>query len=332
MKQDTPLVSVVIPCFNVAPYLAAALDCVLAQTFQDFEVILVDDGSTDNTLAIMQAYAARDNRIQVTALHKNQGILAARNTSMKEARGQYVAMLDGDDLWTPDALAARYAIAARFPDADVVATDFAWFTDTLPVKPIGQVGQGPRARLAFASCFTTDEPLLIREPFELMATTHFAWTGATLVRRAAMSAIGNFVPDFTGPEDTLLWLRLAQRGVFVFSPKITAFYRQRQGSLVATLNLKGPKELQYLKILDWVKSKPEFARHNAVIRRLTAECHHVCNEYYRRVDNGTAAIVQAVRAVQNQPLSRQYWRSLAATGLQNARHLISQRSTKPRSE
>jgi GT2 family glycosyltransferase len=319
MKNEMPLVTVVTACFNTAPYLQATLRSIQAQTLSDMEVILVDDCSTDTTLAIMREFATQDQRFKVIALQRNQGVVAARNAAMAQARGRYIAMLDGDDLWKPDALAMRVALAERYPTASVIATDFAWFNDELPKLPIGKVGLGPGARKAFTDSFRSNEATLLDEPFDRVASIHFAWTGATLVRRSAMTAIGNFDPTFTGPEDTLLWLRLAQQGAFVFSPQITAFYRQRAGSLVALLNVKGPKELQYLKVLEWIRKKPEFSPHSAVIRRLTAECHHISAQHYRRSGESSSARKQALGALQNQPLEWRYWRGLAAACLERGR-------------
>lgn len=313
-----PFVTVIIPCFNTALYLAATLKSVQAQTFRDFEVIMVDDGSTDGTLSIMQEFAARNERCEVISLQQNQGIVAARNAALAQACGECIAMLDGDDIWTPDALAVRVELAQYHPSADVIATEFAWFEDKVPARPIGRVGLGPHAKRAFASSYATNEPTLLRQPFNLVANLHFAWTSATLVRRAAMSAIGNFDPTFKGPEDTLLWLRLAQRGAFLFAPQLTAFYRQRPGSLV-TLQ-KGPKELHYLKVLDWVRKKPEFAPHASVIRRLTAECHHVCVQHYRRTGDSATACSHALGAIKNQPQAWSYWRDLAAASLDAVRN------------
>jgi len=281
MNKGKISVSVIIPCFNAALYLRATLHSVLMQTEMPQEIILIDDGSSDDTLSIMRQLAAQDNRIKVIALPTNQGLVVARNAGLAIATGEYIAMLDGDDIWTPDALELRVELARQYTNADVIATDFAWFRQELPEEPIGRVGLGPRGRQAFASCFATFEPVLLETPFELIATVHFAWVGATLVRRAAMTAIGNFEPSFKGPEDTLLWLRLAQRGAFVFAPKVTVFYRQHAGSLVALL--KGPKELHYLKVLGWVRSRPEFARYRNVIKDLSAECHYVSAHYYHRV-------------------------------------------------
>lgn len=318
--SNSPLVTVIVPCFNTEPYLLATLQSVETQTFQDFEVIMVDDGSNDGTLAIMQDFAARHVRCKAIRLRSNQGVVAARNAALLQARGEYIAMLDGDDIWTPDALSVRTNIAQQHPLADVIATDFAWFESELPTRPIGRIGLGPRAKFTFAKSYATLHPTALDHPFELVATTHFAWTGATLVRRAAMTAIGNFDAAFNGPEDTLLWLRLAQRGQFVFTPQLTAYYRQRPGSLV-TLQ-KGPKELHYLKVLNWVNNLPEFATQSGVIRRLTAECHHVCVQYYRRTGDIAAACSHGLNAIKLQPQVGVYWRDLVAASVDAARSRI----------
>lgn len=96
-----PLLSIIVPVYNVEPYITACLDSVLAQSFQDFEVILADDGSTDNSGKICDAYAARDPRFQV--IHKiNGGVSSARNAALEIHRGKYLTMLDPDDAVSPD--------------------------------------------------------------------------------------------------------------------------------------------------------------------------------------------------------------------------------------
>jgi glycosyltransferase involved in cell wall biosynthesis len=309
MKQFEPDISVIIPCFNVEPYIATTLVSVLEQSYPPYEVILIDDGSRDRTPAIIEDFAARHSRIKVITLRPNQGVVAARNAGLAVARGTYVAMLDADDIWTPDALAKRVALAARFSQADVIATDFAWLQDDYQSPDAtGRVGLGPRGAQAFADSFKTRQPTLLTSPFEVVATIHFAWTGATLVRRGAMNAVGNFVPEFDGPEDTLLWLRLANRGAFVFSPEVTAFYRQREGSLVTTL--KGPKELHYLKVLHWIQRQSEFSHHKSTISKLIAECHHVSATHYWRAGDRKAALKHAFRAVRKQPVNLGYWKNV----------------------
>ena len=96
MTAKEPLISVIIPIYNVAPYLRECLDSVLAQTFADWEAICVDDGSTDESGAILDEYAARDSRFRI--IHqKNAGVSAARNAALKKAQGEYIAFVDADD-------------------------------------------------------------------------------------------------------------------------------------------------------------------------------------------------------------------------------------------
>ena len=97
-----PKISVLVPCYNAAKHVREAIDSILGQTFADFELILVDDGSTDEPSEIIQSYT--DSRIQLVALPKNQGIATARNTAIQEARGEYLAFLDADDVSRPDRL------------------------------------------------------------------------------------------------------------------------------------------------------------------------------------------------------------------------------------
>lgn len=98
------IVSIIISAFNVEKYIAETIECVLAQTYQDWELEITDDCSTDSTAVIIRQYAERDSRIHLWTLEKNVGPGAARNNSVKLARGRYLAFLDSDDWWYPDKL------------------------------------------------------------------------------------------------------------------------------------------------------------------------------------------------------------------------------------
>lgn len=102
--MDTPLVSVIVPAFNAASYLQNALDSVLQQTYSNWELILVDDASQDNTLEIAYHNQKRDSRIKVLAMAENQGVGVARNLATDKAQGVLIAFLDADDLWLPQKL------------------------------------------------------------------------------------------------------------------------------------------------------------------------------------------------------------------------------------
>lgn len=113
-----PAVSVIVPCYNAEAYLAPCVESILAQTEQSWELLLVNDGSTDGTPALCRALAEKDGRIRVIE-QENAGVSAARNAGLDAARGEYVAFLDSDDAYTPGAFAALLA-AARREDADIV--------------------------------------------------------------------------------------------------------------------------------------------------------------------------------------------------------------------
>src|ERR1700691_732220 len=100
----TPRISVVVPAYNAAVYLPHAIDSVLAQTYPDWEIVIVDDGSTDNTCAVVDSYRPTlQDKLQY--IHQpNRGVSAARNTGIRAARGQFIALLDGDDVWLPHRL------------------------------------------------------------------------------------------------------------------------------------------------------------------------------------------------------------------------------------
>ena len=103
------LVSIIMPCYNAAPYIAQSIDSVLAQTYEDWELLITDDGSTDKSVDIIQAYCDKDERIRLERSETHCGPGTTRNKAMARARGQYIAFLDADDLWLPDKLERQMA-------------------------------------------------------------------------------------------------------------------------------------------------------------------------------------------------------------------------------
>lgn len=108
-----PLVSVITPLYNCSKYLEQTIQSVLSQTFQNWEMIMVDDCSTDNSVEIAQQYAAQDERIKVIQLEKNSGAAVARNTAIEAAQGRYIAFLDSDDQWLPHKLETQLAFMQK---------------------------------------------------------------------------------------------------------------------------------------------------------------------------------------------------------------------------
>ncbi len=205
-----PAVSIVMPCHDALAHLAASVDSVLAQTFDDWELIAVDDGSRDGTLAWLRSQA--DPRIRVHS-QANQGVSAARNAGLRRARGDCVAFLDADDTWSPDFLARMHAALTAAPAAALAYCG--WQNLGLPgghgepfVPP--DYENADKAAALFARC---------RWPIH-----------AALVRRAAVAAAGGFDTRLRNAEDYALWLRIAVPAPIVRVPEVLAYYHFHGGA------------------------------------------------------------------------------------------------------
>lgn len=217
-----PTFSVLMPAYQTAATVGPALDSVLAQTRQDFEVVVVDDGSTDDTAAHVERYVERDARVRLIR-QDNAGLAGARNTAIVHARGHLLSLLDSDDLWMPGYLEAMGEALAGDPGAAFAYTD-AWVFDD----------QTRRVRRATAMA-TLDPPAVNPDDpavlLSLLLEGNFIVAFAT-IRRTAIDAVGTFDPGLRRCEDYELWLRIASRDYrAVRVPGLHALYRKRAVSL-----------------------------------------------------------------------------------------------------
>lgn len=193
------LVSVVIPAYNYAKFLPAAVESVLAQTYSPIELIVVDDGSTDETPAILTGYGDRIQNIRKV----NAGLSAARNTGIKAARGQFVGFLDADDLWLPDKIAMQMELYARHPEAGCIGCGV-----QVVDADLKEGRRTSHADLVGTSEKRLQDILLRRE-----------WVGGSgsgaLIRRSILDEVGLFDENLTAAEDWDMWLRIvAQYSVY----------------------------------------------------------------------------------------------------------------------
>jgi glycosyltransferase involved in cell wall biosynthesis len=207
--MNAPEISVIMPCYNAAAHLPASVGSVLAQTFANWELIAVDDGSSDATLNWLQAQT--DPRLRILS-QTNQGVSAARNAGLAEATGRYVAFLDADDTWTPDYLEKMLAMLHTHPDAALAYCG--WQNVGLPggrgdpfVPP--DYENANKLETLFSGC---------RWPIH-----------AALVKRQAIMAANGFNPVLKNAEDYALWLRVATAAPIVRVPEVLAFYHFHGG-------------------------------------------------------------------------------------------------------
>jgi glycosyltransferase involved in cell wall biosynthesis len=205
------LVSVVIPAYNAAPYLAETLTSVRAQTAPHYEIIVVDDGSIDDTVSIAERFGARCLR------QSNLGASTARNAAIRAARGQYVAFLDADDLWAPDKLEKQAAYLAAHPDTVWIYSDALVF-DSATRHMICRIGE--RIQLYSGDIL---RPLLLRS---------FIPSATPVVQRDALFEAGLFdeARERRIGEDWSLWLRIAERHPVAFLDEPLALIRAHRGS------------------------------------------------------------------------------------------------------
>ena len=187
--KANPSVSVIIPTYNRGWSLRAAIDSVQAQAFDDFELIVVDDGSTDDTPQILDDYGPA-----VTVIRQaNAGVSAARNTGIRAARGALVAFLDSDDRWLPEKLSAQVDFFAAHPDAMICQTEETWIRNGKRVNP-KKVHKKPSGRIFRASL-----ALCLVSP------------SAVMLRRRLFDEVGGFDEALPACEDYDLWLRISAR-------------------------------------------------------------------------------------------------------------------------
>jgi GT2 family glycosyltransferase len=210
-----PLVTVIMPAYNVAPYLREAVESVVAQTYPDWELVIVDDGSTDETAAIARECLRLDARIRLIR-QENRGLAGARNTALQAGRGDFFALLDSDDLWDAAFLAAQMAVFAAHPETALVSGS---------ARLLGgpRNGQPARPRITGLPVLTLEQMIADEAAVFIMTT----------FRREVVEAIGQFDASKRRSEDWEFWLRAVSRG-FVFRRNWQtplAAYRVREGSL-----------------------------------------------------------------------------------------------------
>ena len=199
-------VSAIMPTYNAMPHLREAIDSVLAQTFTDWELIIVDDGSTDGTTALLAEY--RDPRIRVFELGENRGPAKARNVALGFACGKYIAPCDSDDIFLPERFAREVAYLESHPEIHVVASQMMCFTGDEP----------PRLGILYP-----EDPVAIDRRFAKgkMAVPF----GASMIRSWCFDRFGPFCEDLRRAQDFEWFMRIRRSCNFRVLPEVLYLYR-----------------------------------------------------------------------------------------------------------
>lgn len=214
MSGDDPRISVIIPTYNRAHCVGEAIKSVLDQTYKNFEIIVVDDGSTDNTEEVLATFG---DKIRVIR-QENRGVSAARNAGIREARGEWLAFLDSDDLWLPDKLAIQIAGLHRYPEAIAHMVD------------AEIIGYGTRRITLFDIRGLKEEfrmrPLRKRPLLDVLQTPFF--TPSWCLKKSIVKGLGGFREEMIIFEDWDLLTRVALEGVFLVSTFVGVIIRRTE--------------------------------------------------------------------------------------------------------
>ena len=208
-----PLVSVIIAAYNAENTIAQTIFSVLDQTFKDLEIIVIDDGSKDRTSDRVREI--EDSRVKLFP-YENGGVASARNRGITHAKGEYIAFIDHDDLWTPDKIEAQLSALQKSPDAGVA---YSWtinmYSEEKPIR------------------FTKLSPVNFEgDVYAQLLLYNFVGSGSNiLARAAAIKSVGGFDPIPISNEDWDFYLRLAAKWSFVVVPKYQIIYRHTADSM-----------------------------------------------------------------------------------------------------
>lgn len=221
-----PTIAVIVPAYNSQATILETITSIQKQTFTDFELIVIDDGSSDRTLELLQT--VRDARIRVVS-YENGGVSVARNRGISLSTSEYITFIDADDLWTPDKLELQLAALQQHPTAGV-AYSWTCFMDR----------QG--------MFFHADNPIYFQgNVYPELLKTNFLLSGSNpLIRRVALADVGKFDARLTHAEEWDLYLRLAAKYDFVLVPKTQIFYRQTAGSASAKIEVMEKDAIQVI--------------------------------------------------------------------------------------
>lgn len=282
----SPAVSIVVPTYNHAQFLHQALTSVVAQTFQNWEAIIVNNFSTDDTIKIVDSFG--EKRFRLINFHNNGVIAASRNEGITQSNGPVIAFLDSDDLWYPNKL--EHCMSAFDACADVVCHAENWISNSIHPR---QVLYGPQKNAQYS---------------KLLYRGNCVSTSATLVRKDLLIEVGGFSiePEYITAEDYDLWLKLAHRkSSFTFIPEVLGEFRQHQ--LGASSSVERHLRSELAVITSHHKTNRTAIGNAIRFRRRRAKVFYSAGRTHMRGANSHQAIRFLLRAVAVYPFySRPY--------------------------
>ncbi len=303
------LVSVVIPAYNVAAHIGEAIDSVLAQDYAPVEIIVVDDGSRDDTADVVSSRFP-----QVTLIRKaNGGAATARNAGIRQAQGEFIAFLDADDIWLPGKLKAQVDYFRAHPDVAMNCTGFSqWVSDEEGVFP------DPLSVIPDQAGVASDaiDRELSGWVYHRLLLRSFVWTTTVMMRRTLIDKIGLFDESFRLGQDYEYFLRASRETEIHRLSRAYALYRQHPGSATA----RGIDYNYAARVIEGAHRKWGLASPNGdciserEFRERLHKIHYMCGYLFLQRGNAATAFQEFKQAVRDKPLHLKSWAYAAFTG------------------
>jgi glycosyltransferase involved in cell wall biosynthesis len=272
-------VAIVTPAYNAARFLSETVASIQAQTYTAWELIIVDDGSSDNTAQLATDLACKDPRIQVHR-QPRAGVSSARNFGMSLAKSPYVAFLDADDVWTPRALELLITTLESNPQFPAVYGLSGYVDDAGQALSGGKLETWIRGRLRIEGRYRREVPVDEPTTFDMLAVRNYIAIGAIVVRREVVEKLGGFHAELSGMEDWHLWLRLSRVAPIGFVNEMVLNYRRHDRNV--TLNAKKMTEQQFRAAADLYETlnltdseRKLFLRSQPIACHLYWTCDHI---------------------------------------------------------
>lgn len=248
-ESRSPRVTVFIPAYNASRYLAETLDSVLTQSFTDFELLVVDDGSTDDTPRVLDEFRRQDSRVRVITNERNKGRPASRNIGLRLARGPYLALMDADDYCVSERLALQVAYLEAHPEVDILSG--LWGKVDADGRPLASTDQRMR-------CLT---PRQVSARMLFDCPIH----QPTIMARTAVLQQYQYDESFPVAQDHELWARMSVERRFAVLSDVLLYYRQHETQATASMQRINQARQRIhrreLQALDMKPSDKELVRH-----------------------------------------------------------------------
>ena len=292
-ESPMPKASIVIPAYNAGAYIIKTLDSIVSQSLDDFECLVIDDGSTDNTAELVAAY--HDARIRLIRQANSGGPASPRNQGVNQAKGEYIFMFDSDDIMLPDKLRVTVGALDAHPDVDMVFTNFQSINDAGELLNANYLQEYDTLWTLLPAPASEINLLQSTALFNALVRVNFIGTSSVALRRSALGPEDIFNESMKNSEDRLFWTRFVKTHKALFLNRVLHQYRILDtGISRQSFTKRAPAKIQGLKYIRELCETPEQQK---FVKHQIASDYAALSYAYRRQGEHLKAIKTAIQAL-----------------------------------